>query len=284
MSSLALYTENLVYTYPNGVQALRGVSVEIPDKTCTFILGRNGSGKTTFLLCITGLLRGSGIVRVYGRDPWREFNETRKLIGLVLQDPDDQLFNLTVYDEIAYTLRSMHVPEEEVRRRVTLISKQLCIEDLLDRPIVNLSFGEKKKVAIASVLVYKPRIIILDEPTLGIDPASREELYRLLRNLKREYTVIVTTHDIELAAELADLVYIFDKGQAVAAGPPEEILTDIKLLERCSLRPPIITQLFLKANIDIERPPIRLEEAASMLSRMLGGAQSYLFKNARSLT
>jgi len=268
LDTIAVYTENLTYTYPNGVEALRGVSVKIPDKSCVFILGPNGSGKTTFLLCITGLLRGSGVVRIYGRDPWREFNETRKLIGLVLQDPDDQLFNLTVYDEIAYTLRSMRVPEDEIREQVKLIAEQLGVDHLLDRPVVSLSFGEKKKVALASVLVYRPRIIILDEPTLGLDPASREEMLLLLKDLKGKFTLIITTHDIELAAELADTVYVFHSGKVAAVGKPEDILTDSDLLAKCCLRSPQITQLFLKLGLNV-KPPIRLEEAVNILRKLL---------------
>ena len=230
--------ENLSYRYPNGVQALRGVSLHIGPDEKVALLGPNGAGKSTLMLHLNGLLRpDEGTVRVGGLPVVEEhLGQIRAWVGLVFQNPDDQLFNPKVFDDVAFGPLHMGLDEAEVRRRVQAALETVGMAGYADRLSHQLSLGEKKRVAIATVLSMEPKILVLDEPTAGLDPRARRSLIDLLRGMQR--TMLVATHDLLMAAELFPRTVVIDEGQIVADGPTEAILADDALLAAHGLEMP----------------------------------------------
>jgi cobalt/nickel transport system ATP-binding protein len=229
--------EGVSFTYPDGQVALRDVHLEIAAGETLGLLGPNGAGKSTLLLHVNGLLRGAGLVRA-GDVPLndRTLPEIRSKVGLVFQNPDDQLFMPTVYDDVAFAPRNRGLRPEEVRRRVEAALDVVGMREQAERPPHHLSLGQKKRVALATVLSVDCEVLVLDEPTSGLDPRGRRELAAFLAGL--EQTQIVATHDLEFAAELCDRVAVLFEGRIVAVGPPQEILKDAELMERTGLEVP----------------------------------------------
>ncbi|HEY75706.1 MAG TPA: ABC transporter ATP-binding protein [Thermoflexia bacterium] len=234
---LCVDVRNLWFTYPDGREALRGINLSVSPGEKVALVGPNGAGKSTLLLILAGLLRGQGTVRLFG-EPLNDGNlkRMRSRIGLVFQDPDDQLFSPTVFDDVAYGPLYAGLPEEEVKRRVSWALAQMGLEGFAERLSHHLSVGEKKRVAVATVLSMQPEILLLDEPTSGLDPRARRRLIGLLAELRQ--TMLVATHDMRLVAELLPRTVILDGGRVVADGPTEEILADDVLLENHGLERP----------------------------------------------
>ncbi len=233
------------FRYPDGTYALRGVSLELKSGSVVAVLGPNGCGKTTLLLVLAGLLRPCrGVVRFRGKVIWEYGREVRREIGIVFQDPDDQLFCSSVYDEIAFVLKQLDLHREDLDARVREVSKLLGIEHLLGRVPYRLSSGEKKRVALASVLVYEPTLLLLDEPTAYLSPKYIEVIEYVVRDLKRKgKCVVVATHDVDLAYELADYVYLMHDGHIIAEGEPSEVLCNENVLSICELRKPHMVEI-----------------------------------------
>lgn len=272
--SYVIEVENLTYIYPNGIKALDNISLKVKEGDCVAIIGPNGSGKTTLLLNIVGILKGNGNIKVCGYDPRRDFNKVRKLIGFVFQNPEDQLFTLTVYDEISFTLKSLKIPDQEIRSRIQEVLKFLKLEGYESRSIYSLSFGEMKKVALATALVLKPKILLLDEPTLALDPWMKFEIIEIMKKLNREYgiTIVFTTHDVDLVPYIANYVYVMYQGKIIKEGKPNEVLTDKKLLESIGLKIPIITEFFIRLKefgFKINEIPITIEQALELMLNIL---------------
>lgn len=215
-----LSLEDVQYRYPSGTEAVRGVSLCLQRGSSATLLGHNGSGKTTLLLLSAGLLKPSrGRVRVAGIDVASEPRRARRHIGLVFQNPDDQLFNTTVYDELAFAPRSLGIEGEELDGLVRRYAGLLGIEHLLERPVHTLSMGEKKRVALASVLIYEPELLLLDEPFAGLDaPGTLRLLEILCRLCASGFTVLVATQNLWLAEALGGAVYVMEKGKIVLSG------------------------------------------------------------------
>ncbi len=230
--------QDLAYVYPDGHVALRGVSLRIFRGEKVALVGPNGAGKSTLLLVLAGLLRPSaGILRVEGEKVGNgDLRRLRARAGLVFQDPDDQLFSPTVFDDVAFGPIYQGLPEPVVWERVDEALRAVGMAWAASRISHHLSVGEKKRVAIATVLALRPELMLLDEPTAGLDPRGRRELIRLLRGLPR--TMLVATHDMRLVAELFPRVVVMDEGRVVADGPTEVILRDEALLEAHGLEPP----------------------------------------------
>ena len=272
--SYVIEINNLTYTYPNGIKALNDISLKIREGECAAILGPNGSGKTTLLLNIIGILRGSGDVKVCGYDPRKDFDKVRKLIGFVFQNPENQLFTLTVYDEVSFTLRSLKLPDHEIKERVREILKLLKLEGYESRSIYSLSFGEMKKVALATVLVLRPKVLLLDEPTLALDPWIKFEIIEIMKRLNREYgiTIVFTTHDVDLVPYVANYVYVMHQGRIIKEGKLNEVLTDKELLENIGLKLPTITEFFIKLKsigLKVEEIPLTINEAVNQVMKLL---------------
>lgn len=201
-----LTLSNIHFSYGD-INALNGVNLSIKKGDFTALIGANGSGKTTLFKIIDGIIKPkSGEITFDGKHydySMKGLNELRKNIGIVFQNPDIQIFNAVVYDDIAYGLDNRLYREEEAREIILDISRKLNIEDLLDRPVGDLSFGQKKKVALAGILVTKPNLVILDEPTAGLDPKGCLDFIELILKLREEenITFLVSTHDLNFAVE-----------------------------------------------------------------------------------
>ncbi len=232
------------YVYPGNVVALDGVDLEVWPGEQLAILGANGSGKSTLLKVLDGLyLPQEGEVRFLGRPvlPGDEAlaRELHRRVGLVFQDPDVQLFSATVRDEVAFALLQLGLRQEEVRERVERMLSWLGLAHLKERPPYRLSEGEKRKVALASVLVHEPEVLLLDEPTNSLDSRSHAQLLEFLGEWVRQpdlHTLVLCTHDLALAREMARQVVVLSGGRVLAQGRPEEILSDEALLEEANLR------------------------------------------------
>ncbi|MGY2085600.1 energy-coupling factor ABC transporter ATP-binding protein [Blastococcus sp. SYSU DS0539] len=226
----SLLVEDLAFAYPDGHQALFGVDLRVERGERVALLGPNGAGKTTLVLHLNGILRaGRGRVTVAGLPvEKRSLQEIRRRVGVVFQDPDDQLFMPTVGEDVAFGPRNLGLPEPEVAARVAAALEQVRMADAADRPPHHLSFGQRRRVAVATVLAMQPEIVVLDEPSSNLDPAGRRELAEVLADLP--VTLLMVTHDLPYAAQLCPRSVILDGGTVVADGPTPELLTDAPLL------------------------------------------------------
>lgn len=228
---------NLYYTYGDGTQALRGIDLFVAPGEKVALVGPNGSGKSTLLLHLNGILRGEGEVRVCGQAVQDDrLGEIRAAVGLVFQDPDDQLFCQSVYDDVAFGPIYMGFDRDEVDDRVARALRSVGMQGAQERVSHHLSQGEKKRVAIASVLAMDPEILVLDEPSAGLDPRSRRELIQLLDALPQ--TMLVASHDMHLVAELFPRMIVIDQGRIAADGATAELMRNPSLLEAHGLEAP----------------------------------------------
>ena len=229
--------QDIHFSYPDGRKALRGVSLFINPGEKTALVGPNGSGKSTLLLHLNGILRGEGEVHVCGKELTDDnLRQIRALVGLVFQDPDDQLFSQSVYEDVAFGPLYMDLPKEEVAQKVRQALEDVGMAGSEARVPHHLSEGEKKRVAIATVLSMDPEVLVLDEPTAGLDPRGRRELIQLLHGLPQ--TMLVATHDMRMVAELFERTVIIDEGKVVGDGPTVQILAEPHLLEMHGLEAP----------------------------------------------
>jgi cobalt/nickel transport system ATP-binding protein len=233
-----LKISGLAYAYPDGHQALFGVDLDIARGERVALLGPNGAGKTTLVLHLNGILGGGvGIVEVAGLPVEKEnFHEIRRRVGIVFQDPDDQLFMPTVHDDIAFGPANMGVMGDELEARVSEALELVGMQDFADRPPHHLSFGQRRRVAVATVLAMRPEILVLDEPSSNLDPASRRELADILRSL--DITVLMVTHDLPYALELCPRAVVLADGVIVADGVTRDILLDDELMRANRLELP----------------------------------------------
>jgi len=230
--------ENLSYTYPDGTKALDTISLRAREGECIGVIGPNGAGKSTLLLHLNGILRGPGAVRIYDKNISDDnLRDIRESVGVVFQDPEDQLFMPTVEDDVAFGPINLGYNEEKVNLSVEEALQNVDMLSAKRRVSHHLSFGEKKRIAIATILSMKPKIIALDEPTSNLDPKGRSEIIETLTKFNR--TKIIATHDLDMVFEICDRVIMIDKGLIVADGPAKKILFDKDLLERHNLLLPL---------------------------------------------
>ncbi len=234
----ALSIRGLRYTYPGAIQALSGVDLEVEQGERVALIGPNGAGKSTLMLHLNGiLLAQEGTVHVAGLPvEKRTLARVRAEVGLVFQDPDDQLFSPSLYDDVAFGPIHMGIPEEEVERRVLEALSAVGLEGFGERAPYALSLGQRKRAALATVLSMSPSLLVLDEPSAGLDPRGRRELINLLKT--RPETMLVSTHDMRLVADVFPRTVIVDGGLIVADGPTAEALSDSVLLEEHGLESP----------------------------------------------
>jgi len=233
----AIEFRGLSFTYPDGRQALDRISLTIQEGEKVALVGPNGAGKSTLLLHLNGILKGQGVVKVMGAQVGDgNLRVIRSQVGLVFQHPDDQLFSPTVFEDVAFGPLHMGLDEKEVRQRVSWALAQVGMERFENRISHHLSLGEKKRIAIATVLAMRPAIMALDEPSGELDPRARRGLIRLLRALPQ--TMLVATHDMRLVEELLPRTVILDEGKLVADGQTSKLLEDAELLEKHGLELP----------------------------------------------
>jgi cobalt transport protein ATP-binding subunit len=234
----SIEVEHLSFSYPDGHQALRDVSLAIQPCEKVALVGPNGAGKSTLILHLNGILNSSqGKVRVCGLESVpNNLGRLRAMVGLVFQSPDDQLFSPTVYDDVAFGPLYQGLPPKEVQARVEEALAAVRMVEYARRVSHHLSMGEKKRIAIATVLSMKPEVLVLDEPTAGLDPRSRRSLINLLRELP--LTMLASTHDMHMVRDLFPRMVIMDEGRIVADGPTCQLLDDVALLEAHGLEKP----------------------------------------------
>jgi len=239
MSHHIVQAENLSYTYPDGNKALRNISFLITHGESVAIVGANGAGKSTLLMHLNGhLLPGGGSLRIGDYPLIREtVQNIRRSIGMVFQDSDDQLFMPTVYDDVAFGPLNMGLPAEVVKQRVEETLETVGVMHLINRPTHRLSGGEKRSVAIATVLSMSPDILLMDEPTSNLDPKARRRLIELLKSFK--HTKIIATHDLDMALDLCERTIIIKEGEVAADGDSMDILNNASLLSESNLEKPL---------------------------------------------
>ncbi|WP_081637005.1 energy-coupling factor ABC transporter ATP-binding protein [Rhodococcus aetherivorans] len=277
MSHLSLRAEGVSYAYPSGVEPLTDATIDIPPASRVAILGANGSGKTTLLKILAGSLRATrGIVEVDGvplRHDRRGLRRHRQSVQLVLQDPDDQLFSADVAHDVAFGPANLGLERAEISERVAEALDLLSIESLSSRPTHELSYGERKRVTIAGAMAMRPCVLLLDEPSAGLDPAGIEEMFRALGRLEeKQTTVVLSTHDTALAFEWADSVAVVQGGK-VWQGDPDRLLRDGDLMAAARLRPPWLIDLWDHLRtLGVELPrsvPRNTGECAKQISETL---------------
>jgi len=271
-------TESLSFSYDGCVQALCEINLELRDGEFLALLGANGCGKTTLLKHLNGLLKpSSGKVFLDDRElRFFKDEEIFRQVGMVFQDPNDQLFGATVAQDVAFGAVNLGLKPDEVARRTTEALKLVGASELSDKAIHTLSFGQKRRAAIAGVLAMEPKTILLDEPTSGLDPRGVSSIMRLLRKLNKERgtTMIMATHDVELVPLFSDRVAIMSKGKIIAQGPPGEVFANTDMIREVELRLPrvghLIEILQKKEGMHFQEIPLTIGEARRELLRFVG--------------
>jgi len=241
-------TRDLCYVYPGNVTALDRINFIAPRKSRIAVIGSNGAGKSTLFKHFNGIFQAtSGSVLIRGEPITKKNNrEIRKFVGLVFQNPDDQIFSPTVEQDIAFGPTNLGLDPETIHHRVHEALNVVGIEHLAGRVPHHLSGGEKKRVAIAGVIAMEPEVLVLDEPTAGLDPRGVADLNEFINSLSSKYgmTVIFSTHDVALVPEIADYIYVMDKGRVVASGTVGEIFMQPDMLKSVRLDVPVLPKLF----------------------------------------
>jgi energy-coupling factor transport system ATP-binding protein len=266
---------DLYYTYPSGVEALRGISMIIHDGEFVAIMGENGAGKTTLVKHFNGLLKPTrGYVFVDGVETRKvSVAKLSRTVGLVFQNPDHQLFSETVEEEIAFGLRNFGFGKSEISERVSWALKALGLEKYRSVSPFLLSGGERKRVALAAVLAWDPKVIVLDEPTIGQDYAQKDKLRQFVLNVNSEgRTVVMVTHDVEFVADCAPRVILMSRGKIIGDGKAAEVLANTELLLKASIMPPQLTQLlFQLSDYGLPRNVLSLYEVKKLIDQILLG-------------
>lgn len=249
MEEILIKAENLHYTYEDGTRALRGVDLEIHRGKKIALMGANGSGKSTFFLCLNGILKPVKGRLVYQGKPYgykrKELLELRSRVGIVFQNPDNQLFSADIYQEISFGPLNLGIPEEEIRARVKQVMEELKITEFSQKPTHALSGGQKKQVSIADIVVMRPELIILDEPAAALDPKHSALLNGIIDSLTAKgITVMISTHDVDFAYSWADEAVLFYEGQVLIQGPPQNVFNNRTALEKTHLVQPAVLKMF----------------------------------------
>ena len=265
--------ENVSFTYPSGVEALREISITIGDGEFVAIMGENGAGKTTLIKQLNGILKPEkGNVYIDGVNTKEaSVAELSRNVGLVFQNPDHQLFSETVEEEIAFGLRNFGFPEEEISKQVDWALNLLDLARYKKTSPFLLSGGERKRVALATVLAWNPKIIVIDEPTIGQDYTQKEKLRRFFNELNTQgRTVIIVTHDVEFVADCSPRVVLMYQGQIISEGRAKTILTSQEVASKASILLPQISELFHQlGDLGLPRDVIDVSEAKELIEDLV---------------
>lgn len=274
MASQMIEVRDIYFSYPSGIQALSGVSLTIRDKEFIAIMGENGAGKSTLVKHFNGILKPSkGDVLVDGVPTTKaSVAQLSRNVGLVFQNPDHQLFSETVEEEVAFGLRNFGFDEKEIKEQTTWVLNLLGLTRYRKASPFVLSGGERKRVALASVLAWNPKVIILDEPTVGQDYSQKEKLRQFILDVNEQgRTVVMVTHDVEFVADCSPRVVIMSKGQIVADGKAIDILTDPELLSKASILPPQLTQLLEKlSDLGLPKHVLDIQQVKLLIDHLVG--------------
>jgi len=239
MENLDVQLNNVSYEYPDGFRAIDNLSFSLERGENVALIGANGAGKSTILKLLTGLFTAKeGKITIRGLElNKKNLKNIRREIGFIFQDSDNQLFMNTVYEDIAFGLRSLYRNEEIVNEKVNNILKKVSIEHLRDKHIYKLSGGQKRTVAIAGILAMDPGVILMDEPTASLDPKSRRGLINLLKILPQ--SKLIATHDLDMVLDLCHRAIVLSDGKIIAYGDAHTLLSNKKLMDRCNLELPL---------------------------------------------
>ncbi|MBE6503423.1 MAG: ATP-binding cassette domain-containing protein [Methanobrevibacter sp.] len=263
MENIHLQTKDLSFTYPDGTEALKKVNITIKKGERIAIMGPNGAGKSTLFSHFNGLSEPtSGHVEIDGEKIIFERDEllkVRQKVGIVFQDPNDQLFAPTVKEDVAFGPMNLGLDYDEVNSRITEALELVGMSGFEDKTPHHLSGGQQKRVAIAGIVAMKPEIMILDEPTAGLDPEGVDKVLNILNNLNKEgISIVISSHDIEMVNHFADKIYVLYNGEIIASGDKHQIFSDKELLKKAHLKAPITTEILYKLkekglNVDTEK-------------------------------
>ena len=268
MENIHLETKNLTFTYPDGTQALKNVNIQIKKGEKIAIMGPNGAGKSTLFSHFNGLTEPtSGHVEVAGEKIIFEKDkllEVRQKVGIVFQDPNDQLFAPTVKEDVAFGPMNLGLEHEEVERRIEEPLKMVGMEGFEEKTPHHLSGGQQKRVAIAGIIAMRPEIMILDEPTAGLDPEGVDKVLNILNDLNKEgISIIISSHDIEMVSHFAEKIFILYNGEIIDSGDKQKIFSNKELLKKAHLKAPVTTEILykLKENgLDVDCEKITVDE------------------------
>lgn len=274
-----LEVKNLKYSYNSDYQALKGVSLKVERGQMIALLGKNGAGKSTLFLHLNGIYRpDEGQVFIDGEElkyDKKSLLKFRQKVGIVFQNPDDQIFAPTVEEDVAFGPLNLGLPMEEVQKRVVESLARVGMSGFEKTAPHHLSGGQKKRVAIAGILAMKPEVMVLDEPTAGLDPQGVVDLSKLLDELNEEgITIIISTHEVDLVPNYADKVFVLVDGKLIGEGTPKEIFAQPEILEQANLKVPIVTDLFQQLEkeqgFDMDGDyPLTIDEAKEKFLKIL---------------
>ena len=277
-ANIIMETKQLCFNYPDGTPALKDLSIQIQKGKTTGILGGNGAGKSTLFLNLNGILKPTS-GQVYHKNlpisySSKSLNQLRQSVGIVFQDPDTQLFSASVYQDVSFGVVNLGIPESEAHLRTENALKRTGTYELRQKPTHSLSYGQKKRVALAGIIAMEPEVLILDEPTAGLDPQGVSEIMQLIRELQQDLgiAIIIATHDMDLVPMYCDYIYLLNQGEIVGCGSPDEIFNQPSLLRQIHLRLPRIGHLMellkTKDGFPIEGLPVSISHARKELSRI----------------
>jgi cobalt/nickel transport system ATP-binding protein len=253
MEDYIFEVKDIVYSYMDGTKALRNININIEKGKKIAFIGANGAGKSTLFLHFNGINKPeAGEICFRGKKisyTNSELTKLRKEVGIVFQEPDNQLFSSSVLQEISFGPMNMKLDKETVMKRIEKAMDATAIADLKDKPTHFLSYGQKKRVAIASILAMEPQVLILDEPTSGLDPQNSNAVEDILNTLNKEgRTIIISTHDIDFAYSWADYIYVMNRGEVVSHGTPREVFISKELIEQANIKLPWIVEVYMEFN------------------------------------
>lgn len=272
-----IVVKDLNYHYPDGTHALRGIDIKIEKGQKVAFIGSNGAGKSTLFLNFNGVLKSSsGTVKVEDitlKDNKDVLMKIRQKVGLVFQNPDDQLFSSTVVEDVAFGPINLGLSNEEVEKRVNESLERVGMKKFKNKAPHHLSGGQKKRISIAGILAMKPDIMVLDEPTTGLDPYGVFKILKILYELNKEgMTILLTSHDVDIIPLFADKIYVMHHGEIEGEGTPEEVFSDPALVRKAHLRQPQVADLLYSlkdCGIDV-KIKLTVREARDELLRILG--------------
>lgn len=256
--------KNLCFKYDNGYEALKNINMEIKEGQIIGLIGENGSGKSTLFLSILGINKKSqGDILFKGKSiSYKKtfMRDYRKKVNMVLQDPDKQIFYSDVYSDIAFGLKNLGLNDKEIDERINSSLETLEISNLKDKAVHYLSYGQKKRLAIAGVLAMNPELILLDEPTAGLDPRLTKQMVKTIKKLKDNKTILISSHDMDFIYEVCDYIYIINKGEIIGEGKTEEVFLDKDKIIDAGLALPTLVRLHLNTKLPLLRDEYKLYE------------------------
>lgn len=275
-----LEVKNVSYYYDNGLQALKNINLKVNDGEMVAVLGKNGAGKSTLFLHFNGIYKpDKGEILIDGEKlkyNKKSLLKCRQKVGIVFQNPDNQIFASSVEEDVAFGPLNLKLPLDEVQCRVNDALKKVGMEGLEKKAPHHLSGGQKKRVAIAGILAMKPEIMILDEPTAGLDPQGAVKIMNLLSQLNNEgITIIISTHDVDLVSQYINKIFIMSDGEIIGEGTPKKLFSNNDLIKKADLKLPIILELFKELSCEKDlglkkcNYPLTINEAKNKILELM---------------